>query len=64
MKTELEKAWDEFKEVYLEQSSIEEITFNNPKQKWIVKYNYDVENDEFESLSDMIEFFNADQFGN
>lgn len=59
----MEKALNEFIETYVEDSAIEEIIFNNKTKKWTVKYNYDVPNDEFESVKDMIDFFDADQFG-
>ena len=59
----MEKALNEFIETYVEGSAIKEIIFNNETKKWTVKYNYDVKDDEFETVKDMIEFFDADQFG-
>jgi hypothetical protein len=57
------KEWEEFKEIYLGGSSIKEVIFNNENKKWTIKYNYEVKDDEFESLQDLIKFCNADQFG-
>ncbi len=59
----MEKALNEFIETYIEGSAIEEIKFNNKSKNWTVKYNYDVPSDEFETAKDMINFFDADQFG-
>ena len=59
----MEKELNEFIETYIEGSAIKEITFNNETKKWTVKYNYDVSDDEFATVKDMIDFFDADQFG-
>ncbi len=63
MKTEFEKGWDNFKETYLEGSSIKQVIFDNETQKWIITYDYNVPDDEFNSLSSLIDFCNSDQFG-
>lgn len=53
----------EFLEVYVENSSIESITYNSETKKWVIKYNYDTPDDEFHSTKEMIHFLHKDQFG-
>ena len=60
---EVIKAMDEFIQLYVEDSAIETIEYNNKTKKWIVKYNYDVPDDEFNTVKDMVDFFDSDQFG-
>ncbi len=57
------KAIDEFIEIYVEDSAIETVEYNNQTKKWTVKYNFDVADDEFNSTKSMIDFIDADQFG-
>lgn len=60
----MDKAINEFIQIYIESSAIEEVIYSNKTKKWTVKYNYDIEDDEFNSIDDMIDFFEADQYGN
>lgn len=62
-KTDFEKQWNLFKEVYLKNSAIESLIFNVKTEQWVVKYNYDVKDDKFSNLEYLINFLNADQFG-
>lgn len=50
-----------FLESYILGSAIESITFDNQKCKWIIKYGYNVEDDEFEDAESMVKFLKSDQ---
>jgi hypothetical protein len=52
---------NEFTESYILGSAIESITFDNYDEKWIIKYGYNLKDDEFEYAKDMVEFLHADQ---
>lgn len=52
---------NEFTETYVSGSAIESITFDNVNEKWIVKYGYNLKDDEFESAKEIVEFLQADQ---
>lgn len=54
---------NEFMDIYIHDSSIEFLTYDNKLKKWIIQYNYATENDHFDSFQDMLDFLQADQFG-
>lgn len=60
---EMVKSLEEFLETFILDTAIKSVSFDNEKLKWVVKYNYDVADDEFDSAQDMINFLQSDQEG-
>ena len=60
---EIAKSLEEFLETFILNTAIKSVSFNNEKAKWIIEYNYDITNDEFDSAQDMINFLQTDQGG-
>lgn len=61
---EIVKSLEEFLETFILDTAIKSVTFDNEKLKWVVKYNYDVADDEFDSAQDMVDFLEGDQDNN
>jgi hypothetical protein len=60
---EIAKSLEEFLETFILDTAIKSVTFDNERAKWVIEYNYDVANDEFDSAQDMINFLQSDQGG-
>lgn len=60
---EIVKSLEEFLETFILDTAIKSISFDNERAKWVIEYNYDVANDEFDSAQDMINFLQSDQGG-
>lgn len=60
---EMVKSLEEFLETFILDTAIKSVTFDNEKLKWVIEYNYDVADDEFDSAQDMINFLQSDQGG-
>lgn len=60
---EMVKSLEEFLETFILDTAIKSISFDNERAKWVIEYNYDVANDEFDSAQDMINFLQSDQGG-
>ena len=60
---EIVKILEEFLETFILDTAIKSVSFDNERAKWIIEYDYDVANDEFDSAQDMINFLQSDQGG-
>lgn len=60
---EIAKSLEEFLETFILDTTIKSISFDNERAKWVIEYNYDVANDEFDSAQDMVNFLQSDQGG-
>lgn len=54
---EIIKQLTEFIDTYIDGTAIESITYKDGV--WTIKYNYDVDDDEFDSIKEMIEFLDG-----
>lgn len=61
---EMVKSLEEFLETFILDTAIKSVTFDNERVKWIVKYNYDVADDEFDSAQELVDFLEGDQDNN
>lgn len=61
---EIVKSLEEFLETFILDTAIKSVSFDNEKLKWIVKYNYDVADDEFDSAQELVDFLEGDQDNN
>ncbi len=60
---EIAKSLEEFLETFILDTAIKSISFDNERAKWVIEYNYDVANDEFDSAQDTVDFLKSDQGG-
>lgn len=61
---EMVKSLEEFLETFILDTAIKSVSFDNEKLKRIVKYNYDVADDEFDSAQELVDFLEGDQDNN
>jgi hypothetical protein len=55
---------EEFLETFILDTAIKSISFDNERAKWVIEYNYDVANDEFDSAQELVDFLEGDQDNN
>jgi hypothetical protein len=53
---EIAKSLEEFLETFILDTAIKSISFDNERAKWVIEYNYDVANDEFDSAQELVDF--------
>jgi len=67
LKKYMSKSGEDFADLiadFLEGSAINEIKFDAYSGKFTIVYNYDVRNDEFDSVEELVEFLKSDQDAN